>query len=67
MPRLLLCPLFLAFSLPLTSALAETNASAATGKLTATRQDNLIVVSGDHFRVHVDAAKGGEITALDAL
>ena len=33
--------------------------------MTATRQDNLIVVSGDHFRVRVDAAKGGEITAID--
>jgi hypothetical protein len=67
MPRLFLCPLFLVFCLPLTVALAETNPSATMGKLTATRQGNLIVVSGDHFRVHIDAAKGGEVTALDVF
>ena len=65
MSRLLLCPLFFVLFLLPTSAPAEVIASPETGKLTATRQDNLIVVNGDHFRVHVDATKGGEITALD--
>ncbi|MFZ1936921.1 MAG: hypothetical protein WCB27_26050 [Thermoguttaceae bacterium] len=60
----LLCPLVLAFALPSAGVPAETAASPEIGRLTATRQANLIVIGGDHFRVQVDAAKGGEITAI---
>jgi hypothetical protein len=65
MPRRLPCVLLLVFSLPPVSGGTDFTVSPRTGRLTATRRQTLIVVSGDHFRVHIDAAKGGEITSLE--
>lgn len=48
----------------LTAGLATANAIGS-DEITAARQGTQIVVRGGHFRLQVDAAKGGEITSLD--
>ena len=45
--------------------MADPPRSSEIGALTATRRHDVIAVSGDHFRIQVDAVKGGEITGLD--
>jgi len=40
-------------------------ASSAVASLSASRQDGRITVSGDHFCITVDAAKGGEIVDIE--
>jgi hypothetical protein len=57
--------LFAVFVLPTKCMPADTGASPEFGRLTAARQANLILISGDHFRVRIDAGKGGEITAIE--
>jgi hypothetical protein len=39
--------------------------SPPTRTLSAIRQENLIAVDGNHFRLMIDAAKGGEITSIE--
>jgi hypothetical protein len=61
----LLCVLLLGLLLSSASGLADSPRSSPKGALTATRQGSLIAINGSHFRIRVDAARGGEITGLE--
>ena len=49
------------------SGVLALSASGALADFSATRQGPKIVIRGDHFRITVDAAKGGEITGIMLL
>jgi hypothetical protein len=60
-------PMIIRASILVLIALGATLPSSAggAGSLTAVRHDTSIDISGEHFRMGVDAAKGGEITRLE--
>jgi dienelactone hydrolase len=61
-PRL---PTLRIFILVVISLELNFTAAADTGKLAAVRRQGLIELRGNHFRVEIDAAKGGEVTRLE--